>query len=68
MVDLVGDRDKFADKKSFGHSLVLGGSHGLTGAISLASNASVKAGPDTHLTRPPIDSEEDSAGPASAKQ
>lgn len=44
MVDLVGDRDKFADKKSFGHSLVLGGSHGLTGAISLASNASVKVG------------------------
>lgn len=44
MVDLVGERDKFADKKVFGHSLVLGGSHGLTGAAALASYASLKVG------------------------
>lgn len=44
MVDLVNHRDKFADKKIFGHSLVLGGSHGLTGAPALASLASLKVG------------------------
>jgi NAD(P)H-hydrate epimerase len=44
MVDLVGKRDRFADKKIFGHSLVLGGSHGLTGAAALCSLASLKAG------------------------
>jgi NAD(P)H-hydrate epimerase len=44
MMNLVADRDKFADKKSFGHSLVLGGSHGLTGAIALASHACLKVG------------------------
>jgi NAD(P)H-hydrate epimerase len=44
MIDLVGDRDKFADKKRFGHSLVLGGSHGLTGSVALASHASLKVG------------------------
>lgn len=44
MVDLVASRDKFADKKVFGHSLVLGGSHGLTGAPALASFASLKVG------------------------
>ena len=44
MVDLVSPRDKFGDKKEFGHSLVLGGSHGLTGAPALASQASLKVG------------------------
>ncbi|MBD64303.1 MAG: hypothetical protein CME62_03800 [Halobacteriovoraceae bacterium] len=44
MVELVGKRDKFADKKVFGHSLVLGGSHGLTGAAALTSLASLKVG------------------------
>jgi NAD(P)H-hydrate epimerase len=44
MIDLVANRDKFADKKRFGHSLVLGGSHGLTGAVALASHASLKVG------------------------
>lgn len=44
MVDLVNRRDKFADKKVFGHSLVLGGSHGLTGAPALAAQASLRVG------------------------
>lgn len=44
MMDLVNPRDKFADKKVYGHSLVLGGSHGLTGAPILASQASLKVG------------------------
>ena len=44
MIDLVNPRDKFADKKVYGHSLVLGGSHGLTGAPILASKASLRAG------------------------
>lgn len=37
-------RNKFADKKSFGHSVVIGGSHGLTGALALASTAALKVG------------------------
>lgn len=44
MIDLVSPRDKFGDKKVFGHSLVLGGSHGLTGAPALCSQASLKVG------------------------
>lgn len=38
------NRNKFADKKRFGHSLVIGGSHGLTGALVLASQAALKVG------------------------
>ncbi len=37
-------RSKFSDKKSFGHSLLIGGSHGLTGALVLAAKASQKVG------------------------
>jgi ADP-dependent NAD(P)H-hydrate dehydratase / NAD(P)H-hydrate epimerase len=37
-------RNKFADKKIFGHTLVIGGSHGLTGAVTLASVAALKSG------------------------
>lgn len=44
LTDLVDRRDKFADKKAFGHSLILGGSHGLTGAPILAAQASLKVG------------------------
>lgn len=44
MMDLVNPRDKFADKKVYGHSLVLGGSHGLTGAAALAAKASLHVG------------------------
>lgn len=44
MVDLVGTRNKFGDKREFGHSLILGGSHGLTGAPALTSLASLRVG------------------------
>ena len=44
MIDLVQKRDKFADKKFFGHSLIIGGSHGLTGAPALAAQASLRVG------------------------
>lgn len=37
-------RNKFGDKKLFGHTLVIGGSHGLTGALVMASTASIKVG------------------------
>ncbi|MBY0515334.1 MAG: NAD(P)H-hydrate dehydratase [Bacteriovoracaceae bacterium] len=37
-------RNKFADKKIFGHTLVVGGSHGLTGALAMASSAALKTG------------------------
>lgn len=37
-------RNKFSDKKFFGHTLILGGSHGLTGAVSLAGQAALKSG------------------------
>ncbi len=40
----INSRDKFADKKVFGHTLVIGGSHGLTGSLVLASSASLKVG------------------------
>lgn len=44
MMNLMSFRDKFGDKKVFGHSLVLGGSHGLTGAPALAASASLRVG------------------------
>jgi len=44
VIDPASKRDKFADKKVFGHSLVIGGSHGLTGALVLASQAALKVG------------------------
>jgi hydroxyethylthiazole kinase-like uncharacterized protein yjeF len=44
LIDKASKRNKFADKKTFGHSLVIGGSHGLTGALVLASSASLKVG------------------------
>ncbi len=37
-------RSKFADKKTFGHMLVIGGSHGLTGAPIMAARAALGAG------------------------
>lgn len=37
-------RNKFGDKKLFGHTLVIGGSHGLTGAPVMASTAALKVG------------------------
>lgn len=37
-------RNKFGDKKIFGHTLVIGGSHGLTGALVMSSSAAIKVG------------------------
>lgn len=37
-------RNEFADKKIFGHTLVIGGSHGLTGALVLSGTAAIKSG------------------------
>jgi hydroxyethylthiazole kinase-like uncharacterized protein yjeF len=42
--DLPPRRNKFGDKKVFGHALVIGGSHGLTGAVVMASSAAIKVG------------------------
>jgi hydroxyethylthiazole kinase-like uncharacterized protein yjeF len=42
--DIFKSRSKFGDKRIFGHSMVLGGSHGLTGALVLASQAALKVG------------------------
>ena len=44
MKDFDLKRNKFADKKTFGHTLVIGGSHGMTGALCLASHAALKIG------------------------
>jgi NAD(P)H-hydrate epimerase len=38
------ERSKFGHKNTFGHTLVIGGSAGLTGALVLASNAALKVG------------------------
>jgi len=37
-------RSHFAHKNTFGHSLILGGSHGLCGALSLSCEAALKSG------------------------
>lgn len=37
-------RDRFAHKNTFGHALVVGGSHGLCGALMMASSAALKVG------------------------
>lgn len=37
-------RSKFAHKNTFGHSLIVGGSEGMTGALILAAEASLKVG------------------------
>ena len=42
--DLPEARNKFGDKKLFGHTLVIGGSHGLTGALVMSSSAALKVG------------------------
>lgn len=42
--DLPPARNKFGDKKLFGHTLVIGGSHGLTGALVMTSTAALKVG------------------------
>ena len=42
--DLPPARNKFGDKKLFGHTLFIGGSHGLTGALVMTSTAALKVG------------------------
>jgi len=42
--ELHPERNKFGDKGLFGHTLVIGGSHGLTGALVMASSAAIKVG------------------------
>ena len=42
--DVANKRDKFGDKKVFGHTLAIGGSHGLTGALVLTSQSALKVG------------------------
>jgi hydroxyethylthiazole kinase-like uncharacterized protein yjeF len=42
--DLPPARNKFGDKKLFGHTLAIGGSHGLTGALVMSSTAALKVG------------------------
>ena len=42
--DLPPARSKWGDKKIFGHTLVIGGSHGLTGALVMSSTAALKVG------------------------
>jgi len=42
--ELPHERNKFGDKKLFGHTLVIGGSHGLTGALVMSSQAAIKVG------------------------
>lgn len=42
--DLPPARNKFGDKKLFGHTLVISGSHGLTGALVMSSTAALKVG------------------------
>jgi NAD(P)H-hydrate epimerase len=42
--ELPPQRNKFGDKRLFGHTLVIGGSHGLTGALVMASTAAIKVG------------------------
>lgn len=39
-----GQRNKFAHKNTFGHSLIVGGSQGMTGALMMASEAALKVG------------------------
>lgn len=43
-VDVIAARSKFDHKNRFGHTLVIGGSRGLTGALLMASEACLKVG------------------------
>ncbi|MCB0504655.1 MAG: NAD(P)H-hydrate dehydratase [Cyclobacteriaceae bacterium] len=42
--DIITPRKKFAHKGTFGHALLIGGSYGKVGAISLASKACLRSG------------------------
>ena len=41
---LLKPRDKFADKKTFGHALLAGGRYGMVGAIVMAAKAAMRSG------------------------
>lgn len=41
---LLKARNPFADKRDFGHALLVGGRYGMTGAVSLAAKAALRAG------------------------
>lgn len=42
--DFYDNRDIYGHKNTFGHCLVVGGSHGMTGAVTLASQAALAVG------------------------
>lgn len=44
LIDSAAKRNKFADKKTYGHTLILGGSHGLTGAVAMSATAALRVG------------------------
>jgi NAD(P)H-hydrate epimerase len=44
VIGLTEKRSKFSHKNNFGHSLIIGGSFGLTGALHMASTAALKVG------------------------
>lgn len=44
VIDTASKRSKFSHKNSFGHTLVVGGSHGLTGALALTTNSCLRVG------------------------
>jgi len=44
VIDTARLRSKFADKRFFGHTLLLGGSHGKTGSLVLSSEAALRVG------------------------
>lgn len=44
VIDTANERDQFADKKIYGHSLIIGGSHGLVGSPCLSAHACLKVG------------------------
>lgn len=44
VINTAQNRDQFADKKIYGHALILGGSHGLVGSPCLSAHACLKVG------------------------
>lgn len=44
VIDTASKRSKFSHKNNFGHTLVVGGSHGLTGALALTTGACLRVG------------------------
>jgi NAD(P)H-hydrate epimerase len=44
LIETGSKRNKFADKKTYGHTLVIGGSHGLVGGLVMAAKGALKVG------------------------